>query len=245
LVWLESPTNPLLQLADIAAIAQVARGAGVPLVVDNTFCSPYLQRPLTLGADVVVHSTTKYVAGHSDLIGGAVVTSRPDLHTAIAFYQNAAGAVPGPFDCWLTLRGLKTLAVRMRQHCANAQALAEHLTEHPKVRHVFYPGLASHPQHDLARKQMDGFGGVVSFQIDGGREQVNAFVRALRVFIFAESLGGVESLVCHPATMSHATMSPQQREAVGITEGTLRLSVGIEDAQDLIADLDQALNSAN
>jgi cystathionine beta-lyase/cystathionine gamma-synthase len=241
LVWVETPANPLLQLVDLRAVAEVSRAAGVPLVVDNTFASPYFQRPLTLGASVVVHSTTKYVSGHSDVIGGAVLTSDEKLHEAIKFYQNAVGAVSGPQDCWLSLRGLKTLAVRMRQHEQNAMAVAQFLSRHPQVREVIYPGLPSHPQHELARSQMDGFGAMVTFRLDGGRADVAKFVKKLRVFLFAESLGGVESLVCHPATMSHATMTPEERQRIGITEGTLRLSVGIEDVADLIEDLDQAL----
>ncbi len=242
LVWVETPANPLLQLVDLRAVAQASRAAGVPLVVDNTFASPFFQRPLTLGASIVVHSTTKYVSGHSDVIGGAVLTSDEKLHEAIKFYQNAVGAVPGPQDCWLTLRGLKTLAVRMKQHEQNALAVAKFLTQQPKVREVIYPGLASHPQHELARSQMDGFGAIVTFRLDGGRADVSRFVKKLKVFLFAESLGGVESLACHPATMSHATMTPEERQRIGITEGTVRLSVGIEDVADLIEDLGQALD---
>jgi cystathionine beta-lyase/cystathionine gamma-synthase len=241
LVWVETPANPLLQLVDLRAVAQVSRAASVPLVVDNTFASPYFQRPLTLGASVVVHSTTKYVSGHSDVIGGAVLTSDEKLYEAIKFYQNAVGAVSGPQDCWLSLRGLKTLAVRMRQHEQNALAIAQFLSQHPKVREVLYPGLPSHPQHELAKSQMDGFGAMVTFRLDGGRAEVSKLVKKLKVFLFAESLGGVESLACHPATMSHATMTPEERQRIGITEGTLRLSVGIEDVADLIEDLDQAL----
>jgi cystathionine beta-lyase/cystathionine gamma-synthase len=241
LVWVETPANPLLQLVDLRAVAEVSHAAGVPLVVDNTFASPYFQRPLTLGASVVVHSTTKYVSGHSDVIGGAVLTSDEKLYEAIKFHQNAVGAVPGPQDCWLSLRGLKTLAVRMRQHEQNALAMAQFLSQHPKVREVIYPGLPSHPQHELAKSQMDGFGAIVTFRLDGGRADVAKLVKKLRVFLFAESLGGVESLACHPATMSHATMTPEERQRIGITEGTLRLSVGIEDVADLIEDLDQAL----
>jgi len=241
LLWIETPANPLLQLVDVAAVAAVARRSGARLVADNTFASPFFQRPLTQGADVVLHSTTKYIGGHSDVIGGAVVVNDPELHSQIKFYQNAVGAVPGPQDCWLTLRGLKTLAVRMRQHEANARAVAAFLNRHPKVQETIYPGLPGHPQHELAKAQMDGFGGIVTFRLPGGREQAARFVKGLNLFLFAESLGGVESLVCHPATMSHASMSAAEREALGITEGTLRLSVGIEDADDLIQDLDTAL----
>jgi cystathionine beta-lyase/cystathionine gamma-synthase len=241
LVWIETPANPLLQVVDVRAVAKIAHDHGAKLVADNTFPSPYFQRPLTQGADIVLHSTTKYVSGHSDVIGGAVVTSDDRLHEAIKFHQNAAGAVPGPWDCWLSLRGLKTLAVRMKQHGANAQAIAEFLEKHPKVSETIYPGLSSHPQHELAKAQMDGFGAIVTFQLDGGVERVRRFVKALEVFLFAESLGGVESLVCHPATMSHATLTPEERQKIGITDGTIRLSVGIEDVEDLIEDLERAL----
>ncbi len=241
LVWIETPANPLLQLVDVAAVAGIAHARGALLVSDNTFPSPYFQRPLTQGADIVLHSTTKYVSGHSDVIGGAVLVNDAQLHERIKFYQNAAGAVPGAWDCWLSLRGLKTLAVRMCQHEANALAVARFLESHAAPTEVIYPGLASHPQHELARRQMDGFGGLVTFRLPGGREQASRFVDRLKIFLFAESLGGVESLVCHPVTMSHATMSPEECLKIGITEGTLRLSVGIEDADDLIADLEQAL----
>ncbi len=241
LAWIETPANPLLQLVDVRAVAEICRKAGVKLVADNTFSSPVFQRPLTQGADVVLHSTTKYVSGHSDVIGGAVLTSDPALYEAFKFYQNAVGAVPGPVDCFLSLRGLKTLSVRMRQHEANARAIADHLSRHPKVAETIYPGLVTHPQHELAKRQMDGFGAIVSFRLRGGREQVAKLVKNLKVFLFAESLGGVESLLCHPATMSHGVLTPEEREAIGITEGTLRLSVGIEDISDLIDDLDTAL----
>lgn len=241
LLWIETPANPLLQLVDVRAAAAAAHAAGARLVADNTFASPCFQRPLTQGADIVLHSTTKYISGHSDVIGGAVLTSDERIHERVRFHQNAAGAVPGPWDCWLSLRGLKTLAVRMRQHAANALTVAEFLARHPKVHGVLYPGLASHPQHELAKAQMDGFGAIVTFRLPGGRDQVARFIKGLRLFLFAESLGGVESLVCHPATMSHAVMAQAQRERIGITEGTVRLSVGIEDAEDLIEDLDAAL----
>jgi cystathionine beta-lyase/cystathionine gamma-synthase len=241
LVWIETPANPLLQLVDVRAVAKIAHDRGAKVAADNTFPSPYFQRPLTQGADTVVHSTTKYISGHSDVIGGAVAMNDDRLHEAVKFHQNAVGAVPGPWDCWLSLRGLKTLAVRMKQHEANAQAIAEFLEKHPKVHQTIYPGLPSHPQHDLARAQMDGFGAIVTFRLEGGVERVRRFVKALKVFLFAESLGGVESLVCHPATMSHATLTPEEREKAGITDGTIRLSVGIEDVEDLIADLDQSL----
>ncbi|MGE5294961.1 MAG: cystathionine gamma-synthase [Solirubrobacterales bacterium] len=244
LVWIETPANPLLQLVDVRAVAKIAHDRGAKLVADNTFPSPYFQRPLTQGADVVMHSTTKYISGHSDVIGGAVVTSDQRLYEAVKFYQNAAGAVPGPWDCWLSLRGLKTLAVRMRQHESNAQAVAEFLEGHPKVQKTIYPGLPSHPQYDLAKAQMVGFGAMVTCQLDGGIERVRRLVKTLKLFLFAESLGGVESLVCHPATMSHAGLTPEERQKAGITDGTIRLSVGIEDIEDLINDLDRALRSS-
>jgi cystathionine beta-lyase/cystathionine gamma-synthase len=241
MVWVETPTNPLLSLVDIAAVAKIAHERGATLVVDNTFATPYLQRPLDLGAHVVVHSTTKYINGHSDVIGGAVLTSNDELYANIKFYQNAAGGVPSPFDSWLVLRGVKTLAVRMRQHCENATAVARFLDGHPLVRHVYYPGLPAHPDHALAQRQMPGFGGMVSFAFDGTREDVDTFVRHLRVFALAESLGGVESLCCHPASMTHGSIPVEERERRGVTETLLRLSVGIEGVDDLIADLDQAL----
>jgi len=242
MIWLETPTNPLLNLVDIAAVAKLARERGVTLVVDNTFASPYLQQPLDLGADIVVHSTTKYLNGHSDVIGGAVLTSNEELYQAIKFYQNAAGGVPSPMDSWLVLRGVKTLAVRMRQHCENARRIAEFLEGHPQVKRVYYPGLASHPDHALAQRQMRDFGGMVSFAFEGTRDDVDAFVRRLRVFALAESLGGVESLCCHPASMTHGSIPQAEREKRGVTDTLLRLSVGIEDADDLIADLRQALD---
>jgi cystathionine gamma-lyase len=241
LIWVETPTNPLLSLVDIAAVAAVAREHGAVLIVDNTFATPYLQRPLDLGAHVVVHSTTKYINGHSDVVGGAILTSDEHLYTDFKFYQNAAGGVPSPFDSWLVLRGAKTLAVRMRQHCENAMGVARFLDGHPLVRAVYYPGLPSHPDHALARRQMTDFGGMVSFAFDGTREDVDTFVRGLRVFALAESLGGVESLCCHPASMTHGSIPVEERERRGVTETLLRLSVGIEDVRDLIADLDQAL----
>ena len=243
MIWLETPTNPLLSLVDIRAVADEAHKRGITVVVDNTFATPYLQKPLDLGADVVAHSTTKYLNGHSDVIGGAVLTSDEQLYQEIKFYQNAAGGVPSPFDSWLVLRGVKTLAVRMRQHCENAMRVAEFLSGHPLVRTVYYPGLASHPDHALAQRQMAGFGGMVSFAFEGTREDVDTFVRHLRLFALAESLGGVESLCCHPASMTHGSIPAEEREKRGVTDTLLRLSVGIEDADDLIADLDQALAS--
>ena len=244
LVWIETPTNPLLQLVDIAAVMKVCRPRGIPVVVDNTFASPFFQKPLVLGAEIVVHSTTKYLGGHSDVVGGAVITNDRWAYEQMKFYQNAAGGVPGPFDAWLTLRGLKTLALRMRQHEQNALQIARFLETLPAVARVDYPGLPAHPQHGLAAAQMSGFGGMVTFHLHGGRAEANRLVKALRVFSFAESLGGVESLACHPATMTHASIPESERLRRGITEGTIRLSVGIEEEEDLIADLQQALKAA-
>jgi cystathionine gamma-lyase len=240
LVWVETPTNPLLQIVDIAAIAALARRAGAPLAVDNTFASPYLQRPLALGADLVIHSTTKYLGGHSDVVGGAVV-GRRDLVQPIAFYQNAAGGVPGPFDAWLTLRGIKTLAVRMERHCSNARHLAEWLARHPRVQRVYYPGLLAHPGHELARRQMRDFGGMISISVRGGKEAALRLLTRTKLFSLAESLGGVESLIGHPATMTHASIPADIRQARGIDDGLVRLSVGIEDVADLEKDLEDAL----
>ncbi len=241
LIWLETPTNPLLRLVDIRAVADIAHRHNLLLVVDNTFSSPYFQQPLALGADIVLHSTTKYINGHSDVIGGAVVTSNEEVYEALKFHQNAAGAVPGPFDVWLTMRGIKTLAVRMRQHEENAHSVARFLAEHTRVEKVYYPGLPSHPDHELAKRQMSGFGGMVSFQFKGTLADVEQVVRRFKVFTFAESLGGVESLVCHPATMTHGSIPKEIREARGLGDTLLRLSVGIEDIEDILADLEQAL----
>ncbi|OWY37883.1 cystathionine gamma-synthase [Xenophilus sp. AP218F] len=242
LLWLESPTNPLLGMVDIAALAAIARRRGVRVAVDNTFATPYLQRPLEMGADVVVHSATKYLGGHSDVLLGLVAVSDPALYQDIRFIQNAAGAVPGPQDCFLTLRGLKTLALRMERHCDNAEQVAALLDGHPLVDKVYYPGLARHPGHELARRQMRRFGGIVTIQLkDNRREAANRFVQRLELFALAESLGGVESLVNHSYTMSHGGMPPEQKAALGIVEGGLRLSVGIEDIDDILADIKQAL----
>lgn len=240
--WIETPANPLLQLVDVSAVAAIAKKRRVWLVADNTFCSPYVQRPLTQGADLIVHSTTKYIGGHSDLIGGAIVVNDPDLYSSLAFYQNAVGAVPGPFDCWLSLRGLKTLAIRMQRHQENALAIARFLQKHPKVKGLVYPGLASHPQHDLARRQMNGFGAMITFHLPDGLAAVQRFIKGLKVFLFAESLGGVESLICHPWTMSHGVVSPEDKIQMGIFESTLRLSIGIESLDDLLEDLAAALD---
>jgi cystathionine gamma-lyase len=241
MVWIETPTNPLLQIVDIATVAELAHKAGAILAVDNTFASPYLQQPIKLGADLVVHSTTKYLGGHSDVVGGAVI-GRKDLLAPIAFYQNAAGGVPGPFDSWLVLRGVKTLAVRMDRHCANARALAGWLAEQPAISRVYFPGLPSHPGHELAKKQMRDFGGMISISIKGGKESALKFMPRTKLFSLAESLGGVESLVCHPATMTHASIPADIRLARGIDDGLVRLSVGIEDVDDLQDDLGQALH---
>lgn len=241
-VWAETPTNPLLTLVDIAAVAKLAHARGAKVVVDNTFASPALQTPLDLGADIVFHSTTKYINGHSDVVGGALMTSDAALYETLKFYQNAAGGVPGAFDSWLVLRGVKTLAVRMRQHNENGMAIAEFLAGHPQVNTVYYPGLPSHPDHELAKRQMRGFGGMVSFDMKGGLPAVQRAVKKFKVFALAESLGGIESLCCHPATMTHASIPAEIREARGVTDSLLRLSVGIEDARDLINDLAQALD---
>ena len=238
-VWVETPTNPLLAIADIAAIAELAHAAGALVVVDNTFASPYLQQPLALGADVVVHSTTKYCGGHSDVIGGAMVVNDDDLAERLRFHQNAIGGVPSPFDCWLVLRGLRTLSVRMDRHCDNAEQVAAFLVDHPRVPQVFFPGLPSHPGHDLAKRQMLRFGGMVSFTVAGGEAAALEVCARTKVIILGESLGGVESLIEHPARMTHASVSGTQLE---VPDDLIRLSVGIEDIRDLIGDLDQALS---
>jgi cystathionine gamma-synthase len=238
LVWAETPTNPLLSIADIPALAQAAHESGAALVVDNTFASPYLQQPLALGADAVVHSTTKYLGGHSDVVGGAVVFADGDLAERVAFTQNATGGVAGPFDSWLTLRGIRTLGVRMERHCRNAMRVAEMLAEHPAVAEVFYPGLPGHPGHKTAQEQMRAFGGMVSFRVRGGEEAAVRACGRTRLFTLAESLGGVESLIEHPARMTHASVAGSALEVPG---DLIRLSVGIEDCDDLIDDLRQAL----
>jgi cystathionine gamma-synthase len=239
LIWVETPTNPLLSIADIAAIAQLGAESGAKVLVDNTFASPALQQPLTLGADIVVHSTTKYIGGHSDVVGGALITNDEELDAAFGFLQNGAGAVPGPFDAYLTLRGLKTLVLRMQRHSENASAVAEFLAAHASVSAVLYPGLPSHPGHDIAARQMRGFGGMVSVRMRGGRSAAEALCANTKVFILAESLGGVESLIEHPGAMTHASTAGSQLE---VPDDLVRLSVGIEDIPDLIADLDQALS---
>ncbi len=240
LVWLESPTNPLMRICDIAAISEIAKEANIRVVVDNTFLSPYFQKPLHLGATAVVHSSTKYLNGHSDSVGGAVMLSDEDLYRKLKFNQNALGAILSPFDSFLVLRGTKTLAVRMREHERNALTLADYLEKHPKVRRVHYPGLKSHPQHMLASRQAAGYGGMLSFEMKGGLGEVERFLESLSVFALAESLGGVESLIEHPALMTHASVPKEIREQVGLTDSLIRVSVGIEHIDDLIADLDQA-----
>ena len=244
LLWLETPTNPLLRLADLRAVGALANEYGLLFVVDNTFATPYLQRPLHLGADIVIHSTTKYLSGHSDIIGGAIVTNREDLYEELKFHQNAVGSVPGPFDCFLTLRGIKTLAIRMREHERNAGTVANYLEGHPSIEKVYYPGLKSHPQHSLAIKQMDGFGGMLSCVVKGGLEAARQVVNNTRLFQLAESLGGVKSLICHPSSMTHAPIPKEVKEHCGIVDGLIRLSVGIESAEDLIADLERVLPSS-
>jgi cystathionine beta-lyase/cystathionine gamma-synthase len=243
LVWIETPTNPLLRLCDIEAVSKAVKSASAKtepvLVVDNTFASPYLQNPLNLGADIVVHSMTKYLGGHSDVVGGAVMCNREDLYETLKFHQNAVGAVPGPFDCFLVLRGLKTLAIRMEAHQKNALAIAQYLEKHPLVEKVMYPGLPSHPQHELAKKQMKrGFGGMVSFVIKGELDGARQFLGSTKLFSLAESLGGVESLVCHPVSMTHGSIPKAERDARGVVDALIRLSVGIEDIEDLIEDLE-------
>jgi len=241
LLWVETPTNPMLKLCDLAALADVCRKRTVISVCDNTFATPFFQRPLELGIDVVAHSMTKYLNGHSDVVAGALVLRRDDLHEKLAFLQNAVGAVPGPLDSFLVLRGLKTLHVRMERHDQNARLVAEALRRHPKVERLTWPGLPEHPQHALARKQMKGFGGMLTFVIKGGLPAARSFLKALRLFTVAESLGGVESLIEHPAIMTHASVPPETRRKLGIDDGFIRLSVGIENGQDLVDDLLQAL----
>lgn len=248
LIWVETPTNPLLKIVDLAALAAVvalingAQRGKCLLAVDNTFASPYFQRPLAYGAQLVVHSTTKYIAGHSDIIGGATITSDPEIHRLLKSYQSTAGAVPSPWDCWLVLRGLKTLAVRMREQERNAAYLATYLASHPCVERVYYPGLPSHKDHELAKRQMDGFGAMISIELAGGFTSVASFIGKLKLFTLAESLGGVESLVSCPAKMTHSIFTKEQREKIGIKDSLVRLSVGLEHREDLKDDLEQALH---
>ncbi|MEE4637732.1 MAG: cystathionine gamma-synthase [Wenzhouxiangella sp.] len=241
MVWVETPTNPMLTVIDIAAVAEIARAAGAWLVVDNTFATPMLQQPLNLGADIVLHSVTKYLNGHSDMVGGAVVVRDTDLAEQIGFLQNSAGGIQGPFDAFLVMRGVKTLALRMKAHCENAERIAQWLIQRPDVEKVIYPGLSDHPQHALAARQMHGFGGMVSFDIGGDLARARRFLENTHLFALAESLGGVESLVNHPAIMTHGSIPKDRREALGITDTLIRLSVGIEDVDDLIEDLAGAL----
>jgi cystathionine gamma-synthase len=239
LVWLETPTNPLLNIGDISAVAEVARGAGARLVVDNTFASPYLQQPLTLGADVVVHSSTKYLGGHSDVVGGLLVTDDEEIDAQVAFLQNGSGGVPGPFDAYLTMRGIKTLGVRMDRHCDNAEAVVDMLSARPEITTVLYPGLPDHPGHEVAARQMSRFGGMISVRLAGGREAAQQLCARTEVFTLAESLGGIESLIEHPGAMTHASTAGSMLE---VPDDLVRLSVGIEDCSDILADLEQALD---
>jgi cystathionine gamma-lyase len=242
-VWIESPTNPRLLVYDIAAISRLAHARGALVIVDNTFATPCFQRPFELGVDIVVHSVTKYLAGHSDLIQGAALAKDPAIFEPIKFLQNATGAVPAPFDCWLTLRGLKTLELRMQRHEENAAAIATALEHHPLVSRVYFPGLASHPGHDIARKQMTGFGGMVSFELNGSQEEVVAFASSRRFFTLGESLGGVKALLCHPATMTHASIPPEARAELGLSDNLIRLSPGCENSEDLVEDLLEGLSN--
>tara|TARA_B100000768_G_scaffold77011_1_gene73365 strand:- start:174 stop:1349 length:1176 start_codon:yes stop_codon:yes gene_type:complete len=244
-LWLESPTNPLLSIHDLKKLASQAKARGWMVVVDNTFASPVLQRPLELGADIVLHSTTKYIGGHSDVVGGCVVVRDEELTDRLKFLQNAAGAIPGPFDCFLTLRGIRTLALRMERHCDNAEEITERLTKRTEVTRILYPGLTSHPNHHVAASQMRRFGGMISLELEGGEAAARKFAAALKLFLTAESLGGVESLINHPWTMTHAAIPEQQRRDAGMTPGLVRLSVGIEDVEDLWADIIQALHIAS
>jgi cystathionine beta-lyase/cystathionine gamma-synthase len=240
LVFLETPTNPLMQLCDLRAISELSHRHSVEVVVDNTFMSPYFQRPIEFGADMVVHSTTKFLNGHSDGLGGVVVCTKREQAEKLAFLQKAAGAILSPFECWLILRGVKTLAVRMLQHDCNGRKVADYLSKHKKVQKVFYPGLPDHPQHELAKRQMSGFGAMIAFET-GSLANANKMLRKVRVCSLAESLGGVETLISHPATMTHAAIGEEGRRKIGITDGLVRISVGIEDVDDILADLDQAL----
>ncbi|MFA5794345.1 MAG: cystathionine gamma-synthase [Candidatus Brocadiia bacterium] len=240
-LWLESPSNPLLKVTDLRGAIAIARKHRILTVVDNTFATPYLQQPITLGADIVLQSTTKYLGGHSDIIGGALMTNNAGLYERLKFFQNAVGAVPGPLDCFLTLRGTKTLALRMEKHCTNAMAVAKFLAKHPKVNKVYYPGLPSHPGHNIAKRQMTGFGGMVSFEVKGDAKKTKRIAASTKLFALAESLGCARSLINHPPSMTHASVPPEVRKRIGINDNLVRLSVGIEDSQDLINDLKQAL----
>jgi len=242
LIWLESPTNPTLKITDIKKVSSMAKEMNVLCAVDNTFMSPYFQKPLDLGADIVVHSLTKYINGHSDVVGGAMMTNSKEIHASLWKYQNSLGPTSSPFDSWLVLRGLKTLAIRMDRHEYNAMKIAQYLESHPLVETVLYPGLKSHPQHELAKEQMSGFGGMITFYIKGGLTESREFLEKVSLFALAESLGGVESLIEHPAIMTHASVPKEVRESIGLTDNLIRISVGIEDVDDLIQDLELALN---
>ncbi len=243
MVWVETPTNPLMKIADIRAISRIGKSARAITVVDNTFMSPYFQNPLRQGADIVVHSTTKYLGGHSDLIGGAAITSDPTLYKKLKFLQNAVGAIPGPLDCWLVLRGVKTLALRMERHEQNARKIVDFLVKEPKVLRVHYPGLKNHPQRDVVKRQMRGYGGMLSFELKGGFAECKKLLKKLRVFTVAESLGGVESLIEHPASMTHASVPRVRRLQLGVTDSLIRISTGVEDAEDLLEDLGRAFGA--
>jgi cystathionine beta-lyase/cystathionine gamma-synthase len=244
MVWVETPTNPLVRLVDLAALSEVTHTRGAWLAVDSTFATPYFQNPLALGVDIVMHSTTKYLGGHSDLVGGALMVNEAELNARLALISRIAGAIPSPFDAWLTLRGVKTLAVRMREHERVSFAVAQWLEQHPQVARVHYPGLPSHPQHELAKRQMRGFGGIVAAELKGGEAAARAVLNRVKVFALTGSLGGVESILSYPWAMSHVALSPDERQRRGVEDGLLRLSIGLEDPADLIADLDQALESA-
>ncbi len=241
MLWLETPSNPLLRIIDLAGASKIGKKHGAIVVADNTFASPYLQSPLKLGADIVMHSTTKYINGHSDVLGGACLTNREDLAEQLRFFQNCVGAVPAPMDCFLNLRGIKTLPIRMDRHCDNAVSIADFLKDHPKVAKIYFPGLPTHPGHEIAKRQMKAFGAMVSFEIKADLEQTRKFTSTIELWTLAESLGGVKSLLCHPPTMTHAAVDPAMRRQVGISDSLIRLSVGLEDVRDLIKDLDQAL----
>lgn len=243
ILWLESPTNPLLKIIDIEKCAKIAKEYNILVVVDNTFATPYLQKPLRLGADIVLHSTTKYLNGHADVIGGALVVNSENLYQELKFFQNAVGGVPSPMDCYLILRGLKTLPLRMDRHCANAKKIAEFLSSHPKVKRVYYPGLKEHKGHEIAKRQMKDFGGMISFELDTDLKGVKKFFSHLKIITLAESLGAVKSLICHPATMTHASVDPEVRKRRGISDSLIRISVGIEDGDDLIEDIENALKA--
>ena len=244
LLWLESPSNPLLNITDIQAACEIAKRNGVRTIVDNTFATPYLQRPLEHGADIVLHSTTKYINGHADVVGGGLITNDEAIWRELKFIQNACGLVPGPQDSYLVIRGMKTLALRMKQHCKNAKDVVQFLQAHPKISKVYYPGIATHPGHEIAKKQMSDFGAMLSFELKGGSESAKQFLENIKLFTLAESLGCVQSLANHPASMTHASVEPSVRESVGITDGLIRLSIGIEDIEDLLTDLSSALETA-